>query len=240
MPMPDTRGKSKGELSSSTMDDLKQYFDQKFTNLMGEITVIRTDVQSVKSELESFKGEIRTLSVRIDQSEGKIFDLEQIMDTLQAGKKKAEEDWTEFQHHVANIDAYQRRSNLIFFGVEEEEEHEKADVKLRTFMTNHLGIPEKKASNVEFELVHRLGRLDRTKTRPIIARFLRYNDVRLTKSYAYKRPKGSKGGVTEDIPPLETRADKADDAFKEAKSQKKRVRWYGSRLFVEGKEWQPD
>ena len=76
-------------------------------------------------------------------------------------------------------------------------------------------VPQKKTENEEI-----------TKPRPILARFLRYRDVEKIMNRAFKRPKGSKGGVSQEIPYdwLQERK-KFDNTIKRAKIEKKKVRW---------------
>ena len=79
-------------------------------------------------------------------------------------------------------EAYSRRENLKFFGLAEKETQgtevsEAINTRelLFEFLKNGLGFedPEKK---FELQRVHRLGKPASGKTRPIIARFLRYQD----------------------------------------------------------------
>ena len=79
-------------------------------------------------------------------------------------------------------EAYSRRENLKFFGLAEKETQGTEVSKvintselLFEFLKNGLGFedPEKK---FELQRIHRLGKPASGKTRPIIARFLRYQD----------------------------------------------------------------
>ena len=94
-----------------------------------------------------------------------------------------------------------------------------------------------KEEDIELQRVHRLGKAtrERASPRPIIARFLRYPDVTLVKKAAYKRSKGSKGGVVDDIPRKwhKIRKEKAS-IVKDARAKGKKVYWRKDILYVDG------
>lgn len=103
-------------------------------------------------------------------------------------------------------EAYSHRDNLKFFGLAEKETKGDSEVSkvintrnlLFEFLKHGLGFeePEKK---FELQRVHRLGKPTSGKTRPIIARFLRYQDRKmvLRASFHLRDPKIK---VLEDYP----------------------------------------
>ena len=80
------------------------------------------------------------------------------------------------------LESYSRRENLKFFGIPEKEASASegkdavgsVDV-LGEFLHEVLGFGDPKR-NMEFQRVHRIGKSVRGKPRPILARFLRYQD----------------------------------------------------------------
>ena len=103
-------------------------------------------------------------------------------------------------------EAYSRRENLKFFGLAEKETQGDSEISepikrrelLFEFLKNGLGFkdPEKK---FKLQRVHRLGKPAPGKTRPIIARFLRYQDreMLLRASFHLREPEIK---VLEDYP----------------------------------------
>ena len=93
-------------------------------------------------------------------------------------KKELSDVWKELLY----LEAYSRRENLKFEGIEEQlqqangEEKEDTKAKLVDFMQNILGIDD--AHEIEFQRVHRMGRRPKEGVagRPIIPCFLRYPD----------------------------------------------------------------
>lgn len=68
-----------------------------------------------------------------------------------------------------------RRSNLLFFGIEDDEKEDWAgsEEKIITFCSQKLQIP---TTCAQFERVHRLGKFTTEKNRPIIAKFTSFKD----------------------------------------------------------------
>ena len=95
------------------------------------------------------------------------------------------------------MEVYQQRENLRFYGIREASGTTEENVKevLVGFMQNELDISE--ACTIEFQRIHRIGRFNpsQDKTRPIIARFLRYSDRELVMSRA-KKLKGKGLGIS--------------------------------------------
>lgn len=99
------------------------------------------------------------------------------------------------------MEVYQRRENLRFYGIAESSDlsNENAKEVLIGFIQKELNISE--ADSFEFQRVHRIGKRDpsQEKTRPIIARFLRYSDRERVMSSARKL-KGTGFGISPDLP----------------------------------------
>ena len=69
---------------------------------------------------------------------------------------------------------YSRRENLRFYGIQENGEQEDSLSVLTSFLKSKLEVD---TSNIEFQRVHRVGKVnDDGRPRLIIARFLRYGD----------------------------------------------------------------
>ena len=99
------------------------------------------------------------------------------------------------------------------------------------FLEEHLQI-ENPNGTIEFQRIHRLGKPAAGKTRPIIARFLRYKDKERIMEQARKLLRGTNFAIFDDIPKEQL------NNFKEAR--KKGLNAYFSKahpdkLFVEGK-----
>ena len=111
------------------------------------------------------------------------------------------------------METYSRRENLKFFGVlgniertmEEATAGQRVVVeKIREVMYQFLEEKvrtEQPREKIEFQRIHRLGKPNSFKPRPIMARFLRYSDRELVVENARKHLKGHQDfHVFEDIP----------------------------------------
>ncbi|KAK3107697.1 hypothetical protein FSP39_020206 [Pinctada imbricata] len=96
---------------------------------------------------------------------------------------------------VTDLQCRSMKQNLIFHGIANESRFENTEEKLRNFLYYELGIED----HIEFGNVHRFGRHERGKDRPIVARFLYQSDLLYVKQNAYKL-RGSCYSVREQFP----------------------------------------
>lgn len=93
----------------------------------------------------------------------------------------------------------QRRDNLLFFGIDDEDKEDWAtsEQKIITFCSEKLNIS---LTNDHFERVHRLGKYNTDKQRPIIAKMSSFKDKQKVLSAAHKL-KGTGFSIGEDFSP---------------------------------------
>ena len=108
-------------------------------------------------------------------------------ESLNASKK----EYATIKERVIDIQARSMRENLIFYGIEETENHEArlySEEVLKTFFEKELEID---ASNIELDRAHGMGkpkfRKDGSKLpRPIVAKFQRFKQKEQVKRSAVK------------------------------------------------------
>ena len=142
------------------------------------------------------------------------------------------------------LESYSRRENLKFCGIPENEASASEgkyavgsiDV-LCEFLHEVLGFGDPKR-NMEFQRVHRIGKSVRGNPRPILARFLRYQD-RETVLRAGFGLKGTEYMILQDFPQeIIERRRKQMPKLKEAKKRGQKVSFSKSepdKLFIDGK-----
>ena len=107
--------------------------------------------------------------------------------------------------------------------------------KLRDFIRHELRIDH----YIEFGNVHRFGKPGRNGTRPIVARFIYYNDLQCVLKNAY-RLGGSKFGISEQFPAeIVARRQKLYPKMREAKQQRREVVLVRDRLYIDGEQYFP-
>lgn len=88
------------------------------------------------------------------------------LDHLKREKTQTDDKLTELQYHTMKM-------NLVFTGLSGEFRGENTEQKLREFLRNELDLDH----YIEFVNIHRFGRFQRGKPRPIVARFIYQSDV---------------------------------------------------------------
>jgi len=124
------------------------------------------------------------------------------------------------------------RSNLVFYNLPEVDK-EDSFATVRELLANKMEIDAN--SEIEIERVHRLGRKrDDGKPRPIVVKFLSYQDKEFIHKSAYLL-KGTKFGIAEQFPKeiAETRR-KLYPIMKKAKEEGNAVKLIKDKLFVNG------
>ena len=110
---------------------------------------------------------------------------------------------------------------------------ENCENKLRDFIRHELRIDH----HIEFGNVHRFGKPGRNGSRPIIARFIYYNDLQFVLKNAY-RLKGSQFGISEQFPAeIVARRQKLYQKMREAKQQRREVVLVRDRLYIDGEQY---
>ena len=137
---------------------------------------------------------------------------------------------------VTDLQWRSMKMNLMFTGLEGESTQENTESKLRDFLYFELGIDD----TIQFWKVHRFGRFERGKYKPIVARFLYHQDLQLVNDSAHKL-RGSKFGIREQYPAA------VEDKRKDLYPLMRRLRGDGGnpklirdRLYLRGKLLNPD
>ena len=115
-------------------------------------------------------------------------------------KVGCEQKCKELEDKLLYAEVYSRRENLRFCGICEEGDQEDTHTTLKTFMEQYLGIKSEEIAEIEFQRLHRIGKpKEDSRSKPIIARFLRYGDREFIFSKA-KFLKGTEYGISDDVP----------------------------------------
>ena len=168
-----------------------------------KIDLILSSLEAVNSKLESIGAVIKSLEENLNKVQSRVETLKQdqakskvAMNEMQDGlqalntivegsrtvddgvKKYCDDKYKELQDKLLYAEVYQRRENLRFYGIKESPEgKEDACSTLRGFFEQVLCIQPDEIQQIEFQRMHRVGKTNEDgRSRPIIARFLRYQD----------------------------------------------------------------
>ncbi|XP_073228571.1 uncharacterized protein [Porites lutea] len=210
----------------ATLKDLTS----RLGNVESTIDKMKEDARSVESSIKGMDKSLAYLNKEVEELRGTVEDKDKQIEYLHT------------QHLY--LESYSRRENLKFFGIPENEASTSQgkdavgtiDV-LCEFLHNVLGFRDPKR-NMEFQRVHRIGKSVRGKPRPILARFLRYQD-RETVLRAGFELKGTEYMILQDFPQeiIERRRNQMPQ-LKEAKKRGQKVSFSKSepdKLFIDGK-----
>ena len=135
---------------------------------------------------------------------------------------------------VLDLQCRSMKNNLVFSDLRSSK-FENCENKLRDFIRHELRIDH----YIEFGNVHRFGKPGRNGARPIVARFIYYNDLQCVLKNAYKL-RGSQFGISEQFPAeIVARRQKLYPKMREAKQQRREVVLVRDRLYIDGEQYFP-
>lgn len=193
---------------------------EKLDVIEHQLKEVHVKVANIEESISKLDSEVHVLTTRTTKLETDVKELEQgfqyneedVRD-LQRDNKKLEHEVYDLKKQLLYMETYSRRENLKFFGVPENTERtmeegaseqrvvvENTREVMYQFLEEKLKI-EQPREKIEFQRIHRLGKPNSFKPRPIIARFLRYSDRELVMENARKHLKSNQDfHVFEDIP----------------------------------------
>ena len=186
--------------------------------------------------LDQLAVQVASLTTSLEFCHASIAELKAENDSLRAQVTTITRDTDERRRQAANdhdavvqLEWRSMRDNLVFYGIDETKD-ENCDAVLAQFFTGELGVTEV----IDLARAHRMGKATPGKTRPIVAKFERYQQREKVRM-AGPRLAGKRFGVSEQIPKeWQDKRKPLLPHFKEAKKQGKRVRFVGPKLLVEG------
>ncbi|CAG2213346.1 unnamed protein product [Mytilus edulis] len=136
---------------------------------------------------------------------------------------------------LLDIQCRSMKYNLIFTGLQEQRD-ENCEMKIRQFIHNEMKITKP----LEFGNIHRFGKSESRKLRPIIARFQYHSDLDVVKK-AGLHLRGTYYGVNGQFPPeIEEQRRKLYPIAKQARKEKLKVVMKRDKLYINEKFVKPD
>ena len=168
-------------------------------DMSSRLTKAETAVEKLERETRKMNSEINTMDTGLATLNNEVSTLR--------GEIMAKEERINNLHmkHLYLESSYSRRENLKFFGIPEKEANieeggEAFDTRavLNQFLETVLGFQDPRI-NREIQRVHRVGKSNNGKPRPILARFLRFKDRERILRQGFKL-KGTKYMMLQDFP----------------------------------------
>ena len=168
-------------------------------DMSSRLTKAETAVEKLERETRKMNSEINTMDTGLATLNNEVSTLR--------GEIMAKEERINNLHmkHLYLESSYSRRENLKFFGIPEKEANieeggEAFDTRavLNQFLETVLGFQDPRI-NREIQRVHRVGKSNNGKPRPILARFLRFKDRERILRQGFKL-KGTEYMMLQDFP----------------------------------------
>lgn len=239
----DTRLSTIEKNTGKNTTTLKQMNDT-LTSLTSRVITVESDVSQIKTRVSDMESSLQgtgnlfdevkqktdMLSINVDEVKVKQVDLDEARKTTNRTVKSIQDENASLQEKLLDMQCRSMKNNLVFTGLLEQRD-ENCEEKLRSFIYNEMNITHR----IEFGNVHRFSKrptLENDPPRPIVARFLYYNDLVQVKR-AGKYLRGKNFGVNEQFPmEIEQRRKQLYPIMKEEKRKKSKVVLVRDRLYV--------
>ena len=140
---------SESEPTELTLADIQRSIQKSSSNVCAKLDFLTSEVASINKKISDLEDSVAMNSDKLTEvEEKKIPELE----------KKMADEITKLQDKLTLMEIYGRRTNLLFYGVEEARDERVVDVLRDTFA--YLGISATEANNISLVNAHRLPRRD--------------------------------------------------------------------------------
>ena len=150
---------------------------KEYQDMLGKLTAIEDQAKARDARILNLESRVDEAQAEIDSLKLKLNETKQSLEFTQGEREDLVERVTHCENdqstqwsEITQQSIYSRRWDIIFYRIEESPE-ENCTTKLQSILTERLGISDEVVQSMKFCGVHCLGKLNRNKTRPIIARF---------------------------------------------------------------------
>lgn len=223
------------ERMSKKFEQMDSKFTRIFSGLKVEISSLRADLTETKSHVDTIETKVKDIEESIEFNATMVKEVEKEQDgKLAATQQKLEEKIKELDNKLLLLEKHDRKYNLLFYGVPEEQNENVVDT-VRELFKNDLEIDEDRVNSMYFISGHRIPS-ESQGPKPIILRFSSSEDKDLVLSKSFKLA-GSKRRILVDLPlPMKKeRARLAREAYKIRQQEhlQTRVREKGLDVFLQ-------
>ena len=237
---------SPGSVQAPSQDVLSKIL-QRLDNMdkkLGQLDSIQLSVNKITDQVNTMNTKINGLETKMKTIEdSRQFDSKSI-DLLQAKQKqidsimlKMQKLESEQKEKLLDLQSREMRDNLMFYNFKEEqgETDKKCMDKIYDLMENELNMEN--ARNIQFHRVHRVGRFNRTKIRPIVAKFAFYPDRERVRAAA-KNLEGTDFSIGQQFPKeIQERRRRLVPLMKKAKNEGKQAYISVDKLYIDGTQY---
>ena len=164
------------KVNDETESDLKKIYDliALMNSKLDKLDQIEIHLARVDQDIKDLKHSYTFVNETTDELKRNQMTQDNAIKSLEESINTIKGQNLQLHQELIDVRAHSMRSNLVFYNLPEEDK-EDPFATVRDVLTNKMAIDENK--EIEIERAHRLGRKrDDGKPRPIVAKFLRYQD----------------------------------------------------------------
>ena len=150
-------------LRVTAIEDNTKIREERILNLEARLNEAQVEIQALKKQLREVNKAVNNTKDSLEFTPGEHDDL---VERVANCENEQSTCWDELTH----LNIYSRRWNLIFYRVNESKD-EDCFWLIRDVLTRNLNLPQDEVSNMKLCGAQRLGKPNRNRARPLIARF---------------------------------------------------------------------
>ncbi|CAB4042992.1 Hypothetical predicted protein [Paramuricea clavata] len=205
-------------------------------NKLDKLDLIETRLNSIDTDIKDLKHSLTYQQEVVAEVQSVQAVQENKLKVIEEKVGRIEEEKAKLAREIIDMRAHSMRSNLIFYNIREENtpnEKEEVENKIKSLLRDKELNSE--TEKIEIERAHRLGRnRNGTKPRPIVVKFLRFQDKEMIKRNAYKF-KDIGVGISDQFPKeIQEERNKLYPVFKDARSKGHKAFLVKDKLFING------
>ena len=150
-------------LRLTAIEDNTKIRKERILNLEAGLDEAQVEIQTLKKQLREVDKTVNNTKDSLEFTHGEHDDL---VERVANCENEQSTCWDELTH----LNIYSRRWNLIFYRVNESKDEDCFSL-VRDVLTRNLNLPQDEVSNMKLCGAHRLGKPNRNRARPLIARF---------------------------------------------------------------------
>ena len=170
------------QLILSKLEALETKFETVVTTvntLTFAVEDLKKTVDKVQSEMVAVESKTTELRKDVDQMDNSLSFLNKEVQELRSKENNYKLEIKSLESKILYQEVYNRRENLRFLNLPEASDEGNEDTKEVVYRFLERELKMEDVRRIEFQRIHRIGKKSSRYTRPVIARFLRFQDREL-------------------------------------------------------------
>ena len=148
-------------------------------NILTAVDGLKTKVDQVQSAMVAVESKTTELRKDVDQMDNSLSLLNQEVQELRSKENNYKLEIKSLESKILYQEVYNQRENLRFLNLHEASDEGNEDTKEVVYRFLERELKMEDVRRIEFQRIHRIGKKSSRYIRPVIARFLRFQDREL-------------------------------------------------------------